>query len=413
MPEATDMSTHNLSTSNNSTHPSTVSDDTIQRRRAWAYLNYVFDGPHQYLNSLWAIDPTIDPRDVADRIIARDTSLGSKLLSATESRCHSANPDQDLALAARAGARLVTRDDPEWPADALKEAFEPLASAEGAKSQQRDSCPPTCLWVRGEDLRMTTRRAVTIVGTRSASSYGRTVTQQLTTELVGRGYSIISGGALGIDSAAHHAAIHAGGTTVGILACGVDVPYPAAHKQLFRDIIHSGSLISEYPPGRRPARHRFLTRNRLAAAFGAATVVVEAGFRSGALNTASWSEHMNRPVLAVPGSVLSRESCGCHRLIREGRAILVERTEDIIEALSTVGETDAEYTLELQYPKRPSQGLNMDQLRVYDATDPTGNDVMSICTKAALPLDATMRILFELTELSLVERSGQHYRRKA
>lgn len=387
-------------------------ETTVQRRRAWAYLGHVFEGPHRYLDALWQLDPQLDPRDLAERIAARDTGLSQPLLTATEARYRSADPDADLQAGARVGARLVTRDDNEWPTTALDTAFDNFGSVVSSKSEQTDACRPTCLWVKGHNLSHLTHRTITIVGTRSASSYGHAVAGQFATELGARGYTVISGGALGIDTAAHLGALNAAAPTIAVTACGIDVDYPASNRHLFQRIAQNGAIVTEYPPGRRPARHRFLTRNRLAAALGGATIVVEAGFRSGALNTANWCEHMNLPLLAVPGSVLSRESCGCHRLIREGSAILVERAEDVIEALSPVGSLNAEALLEREFPKSESSRLTRDQLRVYDATAPTGSEVMHICDQAAIPLAITMRILFDLAQLGLVERRGQRYFRR-
>ena len=126
---------------------------------------------------------------------------------------------------------------------------------------------------------------------------------------------MVSGGAYGIDGVAHRATLSAEGLTVAVLAGGIDVPYPAGHAALLRRISEQGAVVSEYPPGVRPARYRFLTRNRLVAALSGATVVVEAGLRSGAANTAAWATSMGRPVCAVPGPVTSSASAGCHVLL--------------------------------------------------------------------------------------------------
>ncbi|WP_264991449.1 DNA-processing protein DprA, partial [Mycobacterium kiyosense] len=155
--------------------------------------------------------------------------------------------------------------------------------------------------------------------------------------LAERDVAVVSGGAFGIDGAAHRATLAADGTTMAVLAGGIDVPYPAGHSSLLHRIGRTGLLVTEYPPGVRPARHRFLTRNRLVAAVAGAVVVVEAGLRSGAANTAAWARALGRVVAAVPGPVTSSASAGCHVLLRDG-AELVTRADDVVELVGHIGE---------------------------------------------------------------------------
>src|SRR5581483_8426457 len=145
----------------------------------------------------------------------------------------------------------------------------------------------------------------------------------------------------GIDGAAHRAALAVEGVTVAVLAGGIDIPYPAGHSGLLHRIASNGLLVTEYPPGVRPARHRFLTRNRLVAAVAGAAVVVEAGLRSGAANTAAWAGALGRVVAAVPGPVTSSASAGCHALLRNG-AQLVTRATDVVELVGRIGELGPE-----------------------------------------------------------------------
>ena len=209
------------------------------------------------------------------------------------------------------GGRLVTEDDDEWPAL----AFTSFTGVTGRMRAQAHK--PMVLWVVGSGrLDDVADRAAAIVGTRAATAYGEYVAADLAAGLVGRDAAVVSGGAFGIDGAAHRAALAAEGLTVAVLAGGIDVPYPAGHASLLRRIAEEGLLVSEYPPGVRPARHRFLTRNRLVAALAGATVVVEAGARSGAANTAAWARALGRSVCAVPGPVTSSASVGCHALLR-------------------------------------------------------------------------------------------------
>src|SRR5689334_14428162 len=152
--------------------------------------------------------------------------------------------------------------------------------------------------------------------------------------------SMTSGGAYGIDAAAHRGALAAEAVTIAVLACGVDYPYPAGHADLFAAIAAQGLVVSEWPPGRHPARTRFLVRNRVIAALGCGTVIVEAGERSGALNTARHAANLGKPLMAVPGPVTSAQSAGCHRIIRDWGASCVTRAADIIELLSPLSVPD-------------------------------------------------------------------------
>src|SRR5581483_2905197 len=156
-----------------------------------------------------------------------------------------------------------------------------------------------------------------------------------------RGWAVISGGAYGIDAAAHRGALAAEAVTIAVLACGADYPYPASHADLFAAICAQGLVMSEWPPGCRPARTRFLTRNRVIAALSNGTVIVEAGERSGALNTARHAADLGKPLMAVPGPVTSAQSAGCHRILREWGATCVTRAADVIEMLSPLSVPDA------------------------------------------------------------------------
>lgn len=202
-----------------------------------------------------------------------------------------------------------------------------------------------------------------------------------------------------------------GHSTVAIVAHGIDVTYPVAHRTEFNDIAREGAVITEYPPGTRPARHRFLTRNRLSAALGQGVVVIEAGYRSGALNTVSWAETMGKQVFAVPGAVTSRSSHGCHRLIREGRAELIESGADLIESLSLLGTLDSDAQLEMDYPATDVQRLDRPSLRVFDAVSGRRSDAAAIAASSGLPLVQTMTILCELRDKGLISRTGNLWQR--
>ena len=191
---------------------------------------------------------------------------------------------------------------------------------------------PLALWLRG-DAAALSGAGVAIVGARASSSYGEHVATELASELAGEGWTIVSGGAYGIDGTAHRAALRAGGITVAVLAGGIDRAYPAGHAQLFDRIAASGALVSEVACGGAPTRWRFLERNRIIGALADATVVVEAGWRSGSLNTAGHAAALGRPLGAVPGPVTSAASAGCHRLLREYDARCVTSAADVRELL--------------------------------------------------------------------------------
>ena len=193
---------------------------------------------------------------------------------------------------------------------------------------------PLVLFGIGDSSVLDAEHKVAMVGSRAATGYGEHVAMSIASELADRGEVIVSGGAYGIDGMAHRAAIAAGGQTIAFLAGGVDRFSPMGHESLLQTITQHGAVVSELPPGSAPTKWRFLQRNRLIAALSHGTVVVEAGVRSGSLNTASHSLALGRPTMAVPGPVTSPASAGTARLIREYGATLVTSATDIAETLS-------------------------------------------------------------------------------
>ena len=189
---------------------------------------------------------------------------------------------------------------------------------------------PLVLWRRAASAEALPSLAV--VGSRANTVAGAEAAAEITSTAADAGCAIISGGAYGIDAVAHRVAIAAGAPTVAVLAGGIDQLYPAGNVDLLRNVARQGALLAESPPGTRPTRWRFLARNRLIAALGDATVVVEAGARSGALNTAHHAGQLGRPVFAVPGAFSSSASVGCHRLVAQGRAQLVVHPRDPADA---------------------------------------------------------------------------------
>ena len=196
--------------------------------------------------------------------------------------------------------------------------------------------PPPCLWVRGTVGLGDLARSVAVVGARASTAYGDHVAGELGSGLARRGFLVVSGLAYGIDGTAHRAALGTG-TSLAVVAGGVDRAYPRGHDALMGELVRRGAVVSEVPPGSAPTRSRFLQRNRLIAALTGGTVVVEAAVRSGALSTARAAAALGRPVAAVPGPVTSSSSAGCHVLVREGRAVLVTDAAEVADLVGRIG----------------------------------------------------------------------------
>lgn len=289
----------------------------------------------------------LGPEDVLARV--RDGSLPATGMAHYQARLNRLDVDLDLQVAAGSGTRLLVPGDAEWPPQLAD-----LGAAE-----------PLLLWVGGlPDLAAMTRRSVALVGSRACSAYGQRVSGDLGVGLADRGWTVVSGGAYGIDAAAHRGALAVDGRTVAVLACGVDVSYPASHEQLLSLVRRSGAVVSELGPGSRPTRRRFLDRNRLIAALGRGTVVVEAAVRSGARNTAGHADRLSRPVMAVPGPVTSTASGGCHEMIRNEGALLVTDASDVIEVVGDLGTDSAPPR---RGEARPEDELDLLTLRVLES----------------------------------------------
>ncbi|MFL6125007.1 DNA-processing protein DprA [Actinophytocola sp.] len=295
-------------------------------RHARAYLMRVAEPPAPALHALVDAEGAVA---AADRVRIGD--VPPAVHSETESRRHLDLASEDLVTAEKVGARLLVPEDPEWP------VWQLLCLAAPTDRGLRSAGPPLGLWVRGEaPVEGVFDQAVSVIGARAATSYGAHVATEIGYTLGSAGMTVASGAAYGIDGAAHRGALNAGGPTVAVLGCGIDIAYPAGHSDLLNSIAAGGLIVSEYPPGTHPARHRFLVRNRLVAALSTATVVVEAGVRSGTKNTATTAATLGKTVLAVPGPITSAMSVGCHDLIRTGTARLAGSIPEILEAVSAV-----------------------------------------------------------------------------
>ena len=228
------------------------------------------------------------------------------------------NADESLAAIAQSGGVFISPEDLGWP-----------------MRVNQLTIPPLGLIVKG-DISILNNPSLAIVGTRNPTPYGVRLAGDFASGFVDRQWDIISGGAYGIDTAAHRGALVAEGRTIAVIASGIDVQYPAGNARLFDEICESGAIVSEVMPGVTAMPHRFLIRNRLIAALSLSTLVVEAAFRSGSLRTARDAAELLRPVMAIPGPISSPSSEGCHRLIGERAAELVTSVADAMELISAL-----------------------------------------------------------------------------
>lgn len=279
--------------------------------------------------------------DVWERFVRRDNGLSKTLLA----RFAALDLEALQRRTIRADSRIVIPGDDEWPT--------PL--------DDLGDLTPWALWLRGKPI--SKQRSVAVVGSRSCSSYGERTAAEFAAAIADAGLPIVSGGAFGIDAAAHRGALTTATETVAVLAGGVDVVYPAEHSALFERIAGQGTLISESPPGARPTRAAFLIRNRVVAALSYGTVVVEARFRSGALSTARHAADMHRLVMGVPGPVTSAESAGVHELLK-AEAQLVTSGADVLSLVAPLGTVIGEERPDVA---REWDGLDVAERAVYDA----------------------------------------------
>jgi DNA processing protein len=377
--------------------------DTQRQRHARAALTYLVEPGDRLLGALLR---DREPAEVVAAITAgglparaaaapRDHARGAvtRALRRWSARAGGMPAEPDLAGWHKQGVRLVCPGEPEWPTqlDALADAA------------------PCALWLRGSaDLRFGGLRSVSVVGSRAATAYGAHVAAELAAGLGNRGWTVVSGGAFGIDGSAHRGALAAEGLTFAVLACGVDRPYPSGHADLFDAIAAHGALVSEWPPGRRPTRHGFLVRNRVIAALTRGTVVVEAGLRSGALSTARHARDLCRPLMAVPGPVTSDTSAGCHEIIREWGAVCVTSAVQVLEQAAAAGDYLPEHG---HGPVLPHDALDRVTARVLDAVPArAGDGPVAIAVSAGVDLDTAIRCLGALAAGGFVDRCDTGWR---
>ena len=311
----------------------------------------------------------------ADVASLRAAGLDARLAEAvTRLRAH-VDLDAEMERVERAGITLLTLDSPGYP---------PLL-------KQITGAPPL-LYVKG-NLTLEDEFAVAVVGTRGATAYGRLITERLSAELAQHNVTVVSGLAIGIDTVAHHATLQAGGRTIAVLGCGLDIVYPASNKVLAERIADQGALVSEHPLGTRPDAHHFPARNRIVSGLALGVLVTEAGESSGALITARMAAEQGRDVFAVPGRITDAKSAGTNRLIQNG-AKLVTGVRDIVEEqnLRTVVE---QRTVQLALPEDETERA----LIGFLSADPVHIDDLRRAADLPMPVVSATLALLEVKGL--------------
>ncbi|MFF3908562.1 DNA-processing protein DprA [Streptomyces sp. NPDC001848] len=334
------------------------------------------------------------PRELARRLCEggrRLPGVTDKRWTGLLARAAAAEPERDWAAAREAGMRFVCPGSAEWPAQ-----LDDLGDAR-----------PIGLWVRGRpSLRMWALKSVAVVGARACTEYGAHIAATLAADLAERGWVVVSGGAYGIDGAAHRGVLGATGATVAVLACGVDRPYPRGHSRLIGRIAEQGLVVGELPPGEHPTPSRFIVRNRIIAALTRGTVVVEAAHRSGSLVTARAAGRLGRFVIGVPGPATSALSAGVHELLR-GDAVLVTDAADVVELVGDMGELAPDR----RGPVLPRDLLEPAARRVLAALPAHGTaSAHAIARGAQTTQDDAVGRLYELRSLGYVERHGDGWK---
>ncbi|HMP82824.1 MAG TPA: DNA-processing protein DprA, partial [Verrucomicrobiota bacterium] len=283
----------------------------------------------------------------------------------------------ELKRIADSGCRVVIQSDEEYPAS-LREIYD----------------PPIVLYVKGE-LNAKDKNAVAMVGSRQTTHYGIETARKLAYQLAYVGVTVVSGGARGIDTAAHQGALAAKGRTVCVLGTGLAIVFPPENKDLFDRIAENGAVITQFPFNRNGDKQSFAIRNRIVAGMTLGTVVVEADLHSGALITANFATEYGRQVFAVPGRIDSPRSKGCHDLIKKG-AKLCESAEDILSEFEYLFPSSNRPPSPGETGVLPALGLSDNEQKVYDALDNEERTIDEVIRKSGLPSSAVSVALFSL-----------------
>lgn len=314
------------------------------------------------------------------------SGIGPKVASAVSKRAWSRDPKAELERLDKLGARAVTSQDQEYP---------PLL--------REIEHPPPVLFVRG-DLAGCRSGGVAVVGSRKFTPYGRRKAEELGRALAARGVSTISGLARGVDTAAHTASLEAGGHTVGVMGCGLNVAYPPENLELMNRMAEQGAIVSEFPLNTAPAAGNFPGRNRVISGMSKAVVVLEAGLRSGALITARHAAEQGREVFAMPGPVDSPGSKGCHALIESGARLYASPADVAGQgAMATLNVVAAA-------PAKPPAGLPADAARLVELVGPEPVHIDVLARQSGLKPQEASALLLSLEMAGLVSQvAGKHY----
>ncbi len=316
----------------------------------------------------------------SEKALISNGGIGQQTAAAIRAFDGYAAVSDQLMRAARADARMVTYWDDAYP-DLLRMLFD----------------PPVLLWVRGDVLSMAAP-SIAIVGTRKPTAYGLRVASYFAKALANHGFTIVSGLAYGIDVAAHRAALEVGGHSVAILGSGVDRIYPARHREIARDLMMQGALVSEFPLHAKPDAVNFPRRNRIISGLTQGTLVAEAFESGGALITARLALEQNREVFAVPGSIFHENGKGCHRLIQEGQAKLVHTVDDVLEELG-MHQPAANIN---STPQPDASALNKIEKILYEILTDTPMQIDEICLKTDLDVSTALVYLLSLEFKGLI-----------
>ncbi len=367
-------------------------------RLARVALSHVIEPGHP---GLWDAVNRLGPAPVwaAVREGRRQPWLSARLTEGARHRADGYDPQADVDRLAAGGGRLLCPGDSEWPGERLRWSGEELPVA-----------PPLVLYARGPvDLAGAVERSVAVVGARAATAYGAHVAGELGLGLAARGCTVISGGAYGIDAAAHAGALSAErAPTIAVLACGIDIAYPRGNDRLLDRIAGSGLILSELPPGTSPTRVRFLVRNRLIAALSLGTVVVEAALRSGSLATAGRARDLDRHVMAVPGPITSAMSAGAHAELRRPGTVCVTSAAEVLDTVGRLGQDGAD---QLRGPTQARDALDACVRAVLEAVPvgpPAGE--AAIARTAGVSVLAAQQALPALLVAGLVARADGGWR---
>lgn len=360
----------------------------IEAKKYWIALNMISGvGAITYRKLLNAFGSPEQVFSAPSHLLKTIPGISAKVVQNIVSFGFPDRVKQELEAIEKYQIQIITWEDPEYP-EPLKTIFD----------------PPPIIYLKGNRFQHH-EIMVAVVGSRKASTYGRVTTEKICRELALKGVTVVSGMARGIDSAAHRGALKAGGQTIAVMGCGVDVIYPPENRQLYDEIVEKGAIISELPMHTKPDRGNFPARNRIISGMSLGTVVVEADIRSGALITADTALEQGREVFAVPGNINSASSRGTNRLIKQGAA-LIECADDILHGLSlAISHELRDIQPELPLAeKKPLPSLTEDEQQIYDLIDNQPIHIDEITIRSQLPSGTVSAILMMLEMKNVIRQ---------